>query len=144
MEITKDQTKFIQSSLSGTHPERDDRLDYLSNFFGYEITSTKNLTMYQAQELIHFLSTGEIKSKRYWGFFEKGNKQHSKILNLLRELEWLTEYNDNIVPDIERLGGWLQSFRAPVQKPLLKQDTKELTKTINALTGILTKQYKNT
>lgn len=143
MKITKDQIIAIQSALSKDFPDRDNRLEHLSNFFGYPIKSTKDLTKFQAIELLHFINTGEVKSKRSWGFFKKGNKQHSKILNILHDLNWLTQYEGKTIPDLERLGGWLQSYRAPIQKPLMQQNPTELTKTINALTGILKKKYVN-
>lgn len=141
MDITKDQIRFLQTSFSREGMDRDARLEYLSNFFGYPIHSTKDLTKIQAQELIHFRNTGEVKPKRSWGFFDKQNTQHMKILNLMHDLDWMTNFRGKYVPDLEALGGWLQSKRAPVRKPISQMDPEELTKTIHALTGVLKSSY---
>ena len=64
------------------------------------------------------------KTPLYWGRFDGGNSKHMYILSLLRQMDWVTinEHTGRSYADLERLGKWLQSDKAPVRKPLLRMD----------------------
>ncbi|MFJ1366647.1 hypothetical protein ACILDU_09425 [Capnocytophaga canimorsus] len=57
--ITKQQIQIIQTLLNKRFSERQERLDFLSDFFGMEIKSTKDLTEKQAFQLIRYLKEGK-------------------------------------------------------------------------------------
>ncbi|CAG2532957.1 hypothetical protein MAR621_03151 [Maribacter dokdonensis] len=90
------------------------------------------------------------KTPLYWGRFNSSNSKHMYILSLLRQMEWtvINEHSGRSYADLERLGKWLQSDKAPVQKPLMKMDTpkqadpSELSRTISALENMVSKFHK--
>lgn len=92
-----------------------------------------DLSIAEATQLISFLTTN-------WAYFDKHNRKHSTILSLCHQLAWVQDANPKFV-DLQRLSEWLKSFRSPVNKPLQQMDTKELSKVISALQGMLTKKY---
>jgi hypothetical protein len=79
-----------------------------------------------------------------WAFFTPDNKKHMKILSLCRELKWTvwSEKKLKTIVSLNKLGGWLNSKRSPVQKPLKKMSPEELTTIINALSSMIGKNYK--
>lgn len=87
------------------------------------------------------------KTPIYWGRFNSSNSKHMYILSLLRQMDWVTinEHTGRSYADLERLGQWLQSNKAPVQKPLMKMDKptptepSELSITITALESMVQK-----
>lgn len=89
------------------------------------------------------------KTPAYWGRFESGNSKHMYILSLLRQMNWITtnEQTGRTYADLERLGKWLQSPKAPVQKPLCRMDKpkptnpSELSITITALESMVGKKH---
>ena len=78
--------------------------------------------------------------RRAWGAFDKKKQQHRYILSLLYQLGWKTEAGYG---DIDRLGGWLQSERSPVQKPLLDMDKSETSRIISAMEGMVKTQKRD-
>jgi len=84
-----------------------------------------------------------MKNTDNWGFFDKSNKQHMTIMSLLRQAQW-TKPNSRhgTVPNIDRLSDFLKSPKSPVNKPLKKMDTKELSKIISAFENIVKSIYK--
>lgn len=80
---------------------------------------------------------GKPKEKKVnWAGFKKNNPKHTVILSLLYQANWTTHINVREVPDMERFGDWLQTSKAPVQKPLTKQSDIELEKTIKAFKSV--------
>lgn len=141
MTIQPKQIQQLQTICSSKFHDRDERLDFMSSFFGQEINSTKDLTRIQADDLIYFMNTGNAPNNFSWGKFNKDNTQHKGVLSLCHQLGWVQEQNPAWV-DINRLGSWLKSKRSPVQKPLMEMDTKEVSKIIFALEQMIKKRYK--
>jgi len=89
------------------------------------------------------------KTPLYWGRFDASNSKHMYILSLLRQMDWqtLNEHSGRSYADLERLGKWLQSDKAPIQKPLMKMDKpkptdpSELSITITALESMVQKYH---
>lgn len=140
MTATINQIKILQSQCSGKFRDREERLEAVSSLIGVEVHSFKELSQYQATELIHFFNTGEMPDSTSWARFDKHNSQHRTILSHCHTLGWKSEENPAFV-DLNRLGGWLKSNRSPVQKPLLEMNRKELSKVIFALEQITKKQF---
>lgn len=139
MKPTKQQAQRIYR-LCGYDKERKELL--VQQFTGSNTrTSCYDLTHAQANELITHLG-GMPLGKKCWGTFDMSNKRHRYVLSLLHQLGWVTT-NAALrqIADIERLGDWLESHRAPVQKPLLKMKPHELSKTITALEQMTLKKY---
>lgn len=141
--ITTDQIKIIQTLLNKRFTDRQERLEFLSDFFGMEIKSTKDLTKIQAIHLTRYLNGEKIEPFQIYAYFDAKNTQHSTILARCHELGWTTTTNSGkLIPDLERLGGFLISKWSPVRKPLMQMNRKEASKIITCLTQILEKKYK--
>jgi phage gp16-like protein len=106
--------------------------------------SCNDLSFDQANLILEKLGQKPHKAKRnYYGLFDKKNQQHMAIVSLTRQLGWeLKNEKYGRVADMDRLGNWLQSTKAPVSLPLKKMTTQQLTTTINAMTGMVAKRYK--
>ena len=76
-----------------------------------------------------------------WGRFDKNDKQHKTILSLLHQANWTTNIGGRQVPDMVRFGNWLQSDKSPVKKPLLKMESKDVSKIIEACKGFVKSAY---
>lgn len=139
--ITAAQLKQIQTLLNKRFTDRQERLDFLSDFFNQEIKSTKELTEKQAFQLIRFLKEGKTIDNAFFARFDPQNTQHRTILSRCHELSWVQEENPNFV-DLNRLGGFLISKYSPVKKPLLDMSHREASKIIEALENIIKSKYK--
>lgn len=143
--ITAAQLKTLQTLLNKRFSDREERLDFLSDFFGMEIKSTKDLTEKQASILIGHLKNPSAKERNLgWGFFARfdpKNAQHRTILSRCHELSWVQQETPNLV-DLDRLGGFLISKYSPVQKALSEMTKQELSKVIFALENMLKSKYK--
>jgi len=90
------------------------------------------------------------KTPKYWGMFYASDSKHKYILSLLRQLGWETinHQTGRSYADIERFGQWLQSDKAPIQKPLREMDKPRPTEpsetsiTITALENMVQKRFK--
>lgn len=132
--ITAAQLKQIQTLLNKRFFDREERLDFLSAFFGIEIKSTKDLTKLQAVQLIQALKNEPITENISFSLFDKNNAQHRTILSRCYELGWVdTTDSGKIIPDLDRLGGFLISKYSPVKKALSQMNKTELSKIIGAL-----------
>ena len=89
MEITKKQIQQIQTIMSSKKLDRDDRLDLISATIGREVTTTKDLTFVEAEDLIYFLNTGK-KSISNWAFFDKDKfiGERKLLWSLLYQCQW--------------------------------------------------------
>ncbi|MFJ1424963.1 hypothetical protein ACILD6_00145 [Capnocytophaga canimorsus] len=139
--ITTSQVKTIQTLLNKRFSERQERLDFLSDFFGIEIKSTKDLTEKQAFQLIRFLKEGKTIDNAFFARFDTQNPQHRALLARCHELGWVQEENPNFV-DLNRLGGWLISKRSPVKKALQDMSHKEVSKVIYAIENMIKSKYQ--
>lgn len=90
-------------------------------------TSTKDLTYYQAEELIHFLQTGKTKDYGYYANFDTENKQHMYLFSLCHQIGWETfnEKSNKMVVDTSALGTWLYKYGFK-HKPLKEYSFSEL------------------
>ena len=83
------------------------------------------------------------RAQENWGLFDKNNKQHLTLLSQLRTLQWTissTKWGE--VADLERLSEFLKSDKSPINHPLKKMDTKEVSKIIECFKSMITKKYK--
>jgi hypothetical protein len=110
-------------------------------------TSLRSITHDQAIKIL-LQQTGspptpEGGAKENWGLFDKENKQHLTILAQMHTAQWVVP-NDKYgeVPDLERLSEFLKSDKSPVNKPLKKMETWEVSKVIEAFKGIVKSIYK--
>ena len=139
--IENTQLVRIQTVLSKRCQDRESRLAFLSTFFNRDVSSTKELSKIEADDLIYFLNTGSYKDN-HWGYFDNNNTQHRTVLSLMRQAGWLVE-NDRHgeVPDIKRLSDFLKSSKSPVNKPLKEMTPQQLSKIIIAFEGIVKHKY---
>ena len=119
------------------------------------MTATKSPYLFEGQgsaiddynapkkQLQTIVQGGRTQSKSNWGLFDKNNQQHKTILSLLRQAQWVVK-NDKWgeVPDINRLSEFLKSNKSPINKPLKDMEPEEVSKTIEALKGIVKSKYK--
>jgi hypothetical protein len=105
-------------------------------------TSLNDLSFTEANSIIVKYG-GKAFTYDNWAFFDVKNPQHRKVLSVCLNIGW-SKYNTDKkrhFADIYKLSEWLKSKRSPVQKPLKKQSTTELTKVINALESIFLKDF---
>lgn len=139
--ITTDQIKIIQMLLNKRFTDRQERLDFVSDFFGMEVKTTKELTEKQAFQLIRYLKEGKTIDNAFFARFDPQNSQHRTVLARCHELGWVQDDKPHLV-DLNRLGGWLISKRSPVKKALLDMSHKEVSKIIVALENMIKSKYK--
>lgn len=103
-------------------------------------TSTKDLTIDQANELIVRLGGKPIKYDN-WAFFDIKNSKHKYILSILMQAGWAVWNSERscYVADLYRLSEFLKSDKTPVKKHLNKMTDKELSKLIFVLEKIASK-----
>lgn len=107
--------------------------------------STNDLTFEQANLILEQLgkakhSKNNKDSPEYWAYFDKDNHSHKYILSLMYQLDWTIKKNGKVVPDMKRLGEWLQSNKCPRSLPLKKQSGCDLRTNIYALEQMLPKK----
>ncbi len=139
--ITNEQLKIIQTLLNKRFTDRQERLDFLSDFFAVEIKSTKDLTEKQAFQLIRYLKEGKAIDNAFFARFDAQNPQHKALLARCHELGWVQSENPNFV-DLNRLGAFLISKKSPVKKALLDMSSKEVSRIIYVLEKIIKEKYK--
>lgn len=139
--ITTDQIRIIQTLLNKRFTDRQERLEFLSDFFGMEIKSIKDLSEKQAFQLIRYLKEGKTIDNAFFARFDTQNPQHRALLARCHELGWAQEDNPNFV-DLNRLGAWLISKRSPVKKALQEMSHKEVSKVIFAIENMIKSKYK--
>jgi hypothetical protein len=144
MVISSKQIQQVQTILSKQELDRDERLQFLSTHFKREITTTKDLTSIEADDLIYFLNTGK-KTTSNWAFFDKAkfSSERKLLWSYLYQAQWVVKnekYNE--VPDLERLSNFLKSPKSPVNKPLKKWNKAEWSKILHAFRNIVKFQYK--
>ena len=140
--ITPDQIKIIQTLLNKRFSERQERLEFLSDFFGVEIKSTKDLTEKQAFQLIRYLKEGKTIDNAFFARFDAQNPQHRALLARCHELGWVVSHDGRVIPDLNKLGAWLISKRSPVKKALMDMSHKEVSKVIFAIENMIKGKYK--
>ncbi len=132
-----------------TAPTRDIKEEYVQWATNdNDKISCNDLSFDQANQILRQMGVKPVPMDREdqaftWGMFDNSKKSHKAVLSLLRQIKWTTVHpTHGQVADIARFGTWLQSDRAPVKQPLKKMDSKEISKTIIALEGILKSMYK--
>ena len=141
MKATKEQKKLIHVN---TH-DRDQKEEFVQ-WATEDVSkiSCNDLSFDQANMILQKLGQKPHgRERNYYGVFDKRNQQHMSIVSLTRQLGWEKRHEKyGRVADMDRLGEWLQSDKAPISKPLMKMETGELSKTINALTFMVAKRFK--
>lgn len=148
MKILKHQIQIIHAILPAEiKNDPSEKKGLISQFTGnVNLTSTKDLTFDQANELIKSLNGNPIYNiqsgvhKDYLKF-DKSNKKHRTILSLAHQYGWEIEKSGKLIVNMERLALWLIN-KAPVNKPLCKMTPWELSKTITALENMVFFKYK--
>lgn len=136
--ITKDQIKDIMRDIKYNVELKDELVQWVR---GDNETSLNSLTFEQANKILVARKLKPHKGEK-WANFDKQNSKHKAILSLLYQAKWVSNYQGKVLPDLDRLSTWLQSEKAPVRKPLNKQNSTELSKTITALEGIVKSTWK--
>lgn len=139
--VNPQKIKTLQAICSGKFSNRDERLEFFSDFLDKEVQSAKELTQEDADDLINYFLTGRVRDNSAYALFNKDNKKHMKILSLAKELDWVDPKTD--YADLNRLGGWLKSNRCPVQGKRLKEMSyNELSKVVKALENMVQSKWK--
>lgn len=131
--ITTEQIKKIHAILPAKiKASTEAKAELVSKFTEDETkTSTKDLSKWQAEELIHFLKTGKVKDYAYYANFDVKNKQHKYILSLCHQINWVvfSVNYQRLVPDLKRLGAWLHKY-GYLHKPLMEYCAHDLPKLV--------------
>src|SRR5690554_1461921 len=130
---TKDQKLAIRRNCGFNESVKCELVQWVKNDNAQ--TSLNSLTFDEANKILEAQGDKPHRGEK-WANFNKTNPKHKVILSLLYQAQWTTNYNGREVPDLDRFSEWLQD-KAPVKKPLMKQEPKELEKTIYALTQIV-------
>jgi hypothetical protein len=81
-----------------------------------------------------------------WGSFSKTKPEPAKrkvLFSLLHTAQWVKpHYKQGEVPDLERLGLFLNSDKSPVKKPLKAMTPEDMEKIIKAFKGIVKSTFK--
>lgn len=140
MYINKTQIIRIQSAMSANY-NRDERLAFISNFLGREILSTKDLTSYEADQVLYFLNTGKT-LKANFALFDKTDTRYSSerrlLFSYLYQAGWTVpsqKYGE--IPDLDRLSDFIQSAKSPVSIPLKEWEKSEWEKMLHAFRNIV-------
>lgn len=140
--ITKHQIKYIHQILPDhIKADKEEKAAFIAQFTGsVEKASTKDLSYYQANDLISALKGEKVIYNRY-AFFDKKNKQHLYILSLCQQIGWVlySEKQKRPIADLNKLGKWLAD-RGYLHKPLKEYNAKELPKLVYQLEQILAKK----
>ncbi|MGQ3644824.1 hypothetical protein [Ornithobacterium rhinotracheale] len=139
--ITPQQLKQLQTICSKRFPDREERLNFISEFTGFVVKSSKDLTERQAYELIRYLNTGKEPNNSFYAMFSKANSQHKAILSLAHQMGWVQHGKPQFV-DLNKLGTWIISKRCPVNKPLSQMTKQELSKVIYVLNQLVKWKYE--
>lgn len=142
MEILNTQIQRIHTLLPEViKNDADQKKALVQQFTGdWNRTSTKDLTLDQANDLIVKLGGKPIRYEN-WAFFDAKNNKHRYILSVLLQAGWAVWSPDknHYVADLYRLSEFLKSDKSPVKKPLNKMNDKELSKVIFVLEKIASK-----
>lgn len=130
--VTAKQIKMIHVLLPDVYRyDKERKADFVFSFTEDETrTSTKDLTIKEAEHMIHFLQTGEKPDYSVYARFEKGNKQHMALLSLCYDASWTTEVKDRLVPDLNKLGRWISVRGHLAGQPLAAYKGKDMSKLI--------------
>ena len=129
--------------MSSRFSDRDDRLDFISDFLNREIKTTKDLTAIEADDLIYFLNTGK-KTTANWAFFDKDKfvSERKLLWSYLYQAQWTIPHQTlTEVPDLERLSTFLKSNKSPVHKPLKQFKKEDWEKILHAFRNIVKYTY---
>ena len=142
--IQKKQITQIQCAFAVQKVDRDERLFRMSEFFKKEITSTKELSSIEADELIYFLNTGN-KTAGNWAFFDDKQgfaSQRKYLWSLCHQANWETYINNAVQVDTVRLSNFIKSAKSPVKKPLKEWKREDWKKMIFVFEKIVKGTFK--
>ena len=139
MKILNSQIQKIHVLLPpGIKNDPDQKKSLIQQFTGdWNKTSTKDLTLDQANELIKRFGGKPIQYEN-WAWFDSKSNTHKYILSLCSQMGW-TVYNKDkgiYYADLYRLSEFLKSDKSPVKKPLNKMNSQEISKLIFVLEKI--------
>ena len=140
MKILKSQIQRIHALLPTViKNDADQKAALVQQYTGdWNKTSTKDLTLNQANELIVRLGGQAIKYEN-WAFFDFKNGKHKYILSLCLQNGWsvFSQKYQKEIADTYRLSEFLKSDKSPVKKPLNKMTSTEVSKLIYVLEKIM-------
>lgn len=143
--VTPDQIKKIHTILPPIYRNNKEMKQSLVFQFTEdpEALSTKDLSFYQAEELIHFLETGKTKDYSHYAGFDIANKQHMFIFSLCHQIGWETysEKKMKLVVDMAALGSWLYKY-GYLHKPLRDYNYEELPKLVTQFNNMVTSKLQ--
>lgn len=143
--ITTDQIKKIHAILPAIYKENKELKESLVYQFTETEgkTSTKDLSIYQAEELIHFLQTGKVKDYSYFAKFDLSNKQHMYIFSLCHQIGWesFSEKYNKLVVDMAALGSWLFKY-GYLHKPMIEYTSAQLPKLVTQFENLVRSKVK--
>lgn len=144
--IKHNQLQTIQIECKNLRLDREERLQFLSDHFGREILTTKDLTTQEADDLIYFFKTGH-RTQNNWGLFDKNKfpKERSRLFSYMYQAQWVVANQSSRwmeVPDLERLSNFLKSPKSPVNKPVKKFTKTDWNKINHAFRNIAKGLYK--
>lgn len=144
--IEPQQLKKIQTNLTKEYPDREERLCFVSQFLHREVTTTKDLTSTEADELLNFIYNKNY-TRDNWGLFDKRNEKYRserKLLwSYLYQAQWTVDNETHgEVPDTERLSNFLKSPKSPVKKPLKQFEKGDWNKILEVFKNIVKGTFK--
>lgn len=139
MKATPQQLKILHAILPpNLRADADLKKEFIASFSEEGHESSKDLTTYEADEVIYFLKNGKNLKFGTYAIFDGNNHQHRYILSLAQQLGWQTfnkKLNKNVA-DLESLGSWLRKY-GYLHKPLKQYNPSELPKLVTQLENVL-------
>jgi hypothetical protein len=136
--VTTQQIRIIHTLLPSHLREAEAKAELVASFTGDDQRhSTKDLTTYEADELIYFLKTGKNATHAHLAVFDLDNRQHRYLLSLCHQLGWVrANKSGRMVADLEALGRWLLRY-GYLHKALKDYSLTELPKLVTQLENVL-------
>lgn len=143
-QVSSLQIKTIHTLLPPHLKDKELKAEFIASFTeDANRSSTRDLTFYEAEELIYFLRTGKNQTFAAFATFDHTNRQHRYILSIAHQLGWVVYHNGlkKMVPDLERLGAWLRKY-GYLHQPLKAYTAEQLPKLITQFEKLLKTQTK--
>ena len=134
--ITPNQLRAVQATMTKVAPDREDRLELLSEMFGRDIESTRDLSWGEAALILSKFGGTQLAEVN-----NKKRRLRSTIYHLSMRIGWLNkDYPDHGDADekainMAKVDQWLQSHGA-VKKPVMEMSVVELGKVVGQMKAI--------
>lgn len=134
--ITPNQLRAVQATMTKVAPDREDRLELLSEMFGRDIESTRDLSWGEAALILSKFGGHQLQEVN-----EKKRTLRATIYHLSMRISWLNrDYPDNGNADEKamnkaKVDQWLMSHGV-VKKPVMEMSVEELGKVVGQMKAI--------